>query len=385
MLSILYAEIENAFRDEVRAFVEREVAPHAERIEETAEYPRELLRTVGQAGYMGAMISEEYGGMGKGLVCETIIAEEVSAVCPSLDISRGVTSVYFAPPVLKFGNDDQRRAYLPPIVSGQKIGAIGITEPEVGSDVARMKTRAERDGDHYVITGEKRFITNGSQADYILLFAITDPDVKARKGMSTFIFDTTTPGFSVVRDYDLMGMRGLCVSHLKFEGARIPASALLGQENGGFKILMDELDTERTSLAAGAVGQSRAAFEEAVKHSVEREQFGRPIRNFEGVSFKLADAATKIDAARLLTLQAARRIDAGLPATRQGAMAKLFACDAAQEITYDAVQITGGDGYTKQNRTEQFSRDARLMSIGGGTAEIMQYIIQREIYSERGH
>ncbi len=385
MLSILYTETENAFRDEVRAFVEREVAPHAERIEETAEYPRELLRTVGQAGYMGAMISEEYGGTGRGLVCETIIAEEVSAVCPSLDISRGVTSVYFAPPVLKFGNDDQRRAYLPPIVSGQKIGAIGITEPEVGSDVARMKTRAERDGDHYVITGEKRFITNGSQADYILLFAITDPDVKARKGMSTFIFDTTAPGFSVVRDYDLMGMRGLCVSHLKFEGARIPASALLGQENGGFKILMDELDTERTSLAAGAVGQSRAAFEEAVKHSVDREQFGRPIRNFEGVSFKLADAATKIDAARLLTLQAARRIDAGLPATRQGAMAKLFACDAAQEITYDAVQITGGDGYTKQNRTEQFSRDARLMSIGGGTAEIMQYIIQREIYSERGY
>lgn len=384
MLSILYTEAENAFRDEVRSFVEREIAPHAERIEETADYPRELLRTIGQAGYMGAMISGEYGGTGKGLVAETITAEEVAALCPSLDIARGVTSVYFAPPVLKFGNDEQRRAYLPPIVSGEKIGAIGITEPEVGSDAARMKTRAACDGDHYVIDGEKRFITNGSQADYILLFAITDPDVKAHKGMSTFIFDTTTPGFSVVKDYDLMGMRGLRVSHLKFEGARIPASMLLGEENAGFKILMDELDTERTSLAAGAVGQSRTAFEEAVAHSTEREQFGRPIRNFEGVSFKLADMATKIDAARLLTLQAARRIEAGLPASRQAAMAKLFACDAAQEITYNAVQITGGDGYTKQNRTEQFCRDARLMSIGGGTAEIMQYIIQREIYRERG-
>jgi alkylation response protein AidB-like acyl-CoA dehydrogenase len=384
MLSILYTEAENTFRDEVRSFVEREIAPHAARIEETAEYPRELLRTIGQAGYMGAMISEEYGGTGKGLVAETIIAEEVSAVCPSLDVSRGVTSVYFAPPVLKFGNDEQRRGFLPPIVSGEKIGAIGITEPSVGSDTAGMKTRAVKDGDSYVIDGEKRFITNGSQADYILLFAITDPDVKAHKGMSTFIFDATTPGFSVVKDYDLMGMRGLRVSHLKFEAARIPASMLLGEEDAGFRILMDELDTERTSLAAGAVGQSRTAFEEAVLHSVEREQFGRPIRNFEGISFKLADMATKIDAARLLTLQAARRIDAGLPATRQGAMAKLFACDAAQEITYDAVQITGGDGYTKQNRTEQFSRDARLMSIGGGTAEIMQYIIQREIYRERG-
>jgi alkylation response protein AidB-like acyl-CoA dehydrogenase len=385
MLSTLYTDAENAFRDEVRAFVEREITPHAARIEETAEYPRDLLRTLGRAGYMGAMITGEFGGTGKGLVAETIIAEEVAAVCPALDVARGVTSVYFAPPVLKFGNEDQKRAYLPPIVSGEKIGAIGITEPEVGSDAARMKTRAVRDGDRYVINGEKRFITNGSQADYILLFAITDPEVKAHKGMSTFIFDTATPGFSVVRDYDLMGMRGLRVSHLKFEDARIPASSLLGDENGGFRILMDELDTERTSLAAGAVGQSRAAYEEAVKHSVEREQFGRQIRNFEGVSFKLADMATKLDAARLLTLQAARTIDAGHPASRQAAMAKLFACDAAQEITYDAVQITGGDGYTKQNRTEQFSRDARLMSIGGGTAEIMQYIIQREIYRERGY
>ena len=385
MLSILYTDAENAFRDEVRAFVEREITPHAAAIEETAEYPRELLRTVGQAGYMGAMISEEYGGTGKGLVAETIIAEEVAAVCPALDIARGVTSVYFAPPVLKFGNDEQKRELLPPIVVGETIGAIGITEPAVGSDAARMKTRAVRDGDYYVIDGEKRFITNGSQADHILLFAITNPEVKAHKGMSTFIFDTTTPGFSVVKDYDLMGMRGLRVSHLKFEGARIPASMLLGEENGGFKILMDELDTERTSLAAGAVGQARAPFEEAVRHSVEREQFGRPIRGFEGVSFKLADMATKIDAARLLTLQAARRIDAGLPATRQAAMAKLFACDAAQEVTYDAIQITGGDGYTKQNRTEQFARDTRLMPIGGGTAEIMKYIIQREIYRERGH
>jgi alkylation response protein AidB-like acyl-CoA dehydrogenase len=385
MLSILYTDAENAFRDEVRAFVEREVAPHAETIEETAEYPRELLRTLGQAGHMGAMISEEYGGTGKGLVAETIIAEEVAAVCPALDIARGVTSVYFAPPVLKFGNDEQKREFLPPIVLGETIGAIGITEPLVGSDAARMKTRAVKDGDHYIIDGEKRFITNGSQADHILLFAITDPDVKAHHGMSTFIFDTTTPGFSVVKDYDLMGLRGLRVSHLKFEGARIPASMLLGEENHGFKILMDELDTERTSLAAGAVGQARTPFEEAVLHSVERQQFGRPIRNFEGVSFKLAEMATKIDAARLLTLQAARRIDAGLPATRQAAMAKLFACDAAQEVTYDAIQITGGDGYTKQNRTEQFARDTRLMPIGGGTAEIMKYIIQREIYKERGH
>ncbi len=384
MLSILYTEEENAFREEVRAFVEREVVPEADRIEETAEYPRELLRKVGHAGYMGAMISEDYGGTGKGMVAETIIAEEISAVCPALDVARGVTSVYFAPPVFKFGSEELKRKYLPAIVSGEKIGAIGITEPDVGSDAARMKTSAVRDGDDYVISGEKRFITNGSVADFILAFAVTDPSVGPRKGMSTFVVETDTPGFSVVKDYDLMGLRGLRVSHLKFEDVRVPAANLVGAENEGFRILMDELDTERTSLAAGAVGYSRAAFEIAVRHSVEREQFGRQIRSFEGVSFKLADMATKLDAARLLTLEAARRIDAGLPATRQGATAKLFATNAAQEITYNALQVTGGEGYTKLNKTEQLARDARLMTIGGGTAEIMQFIIQREVFKERG-
>jgi len=385
MLSVLYTEEENAFREEVRAFAEREIAPLAEGIEETAEYPRELLRTVGAAGYTGALLPPEYGGTGKGMVSETIIAEEVSAVCPMVDVTRGVTSVYFAPPIYKFGNDDQKQKYLPPIITGEKIGAIGITEPDVGSDTAGMKTRAVRDGDDWVIDGEKRFITNGSIADFILLFAVTDPSVKARKGMSAFIFETDAPGFSVVKDYDLMGMRGLKVSHLKFEGARIPASALVGEENKGFAILMDELDTERTSLAAGAVGYSRAAFELAVLHSTEREQFGRQIRMFEGVSFKIADMAVKIDAARLLTLQAARMIEKGLPASRQGASAKLFACNAAQEICYDAVQILGGIGYMKESKTEQLFRDARLMPIGGGTAEIMQFLIQREVYKERGY
>jgi alkylation response protein AidB-like acyl-CoA dehydrogenase len=331
------------------------------------------------------MIPKEYGGTGKGMVAETIIAEEISAVSPVVDVSRGVTSVYFAPPVRKFGSEALRQKYLRPIVTGEKIGAIGITEPDVGSDTAGMKTQAVRDGDGFVITGEKRFITNGSQADYILVFAVTDPAAGARKGMTAFVVETAWPGFSVVKDYDLMGMRGARVSHLKFEGVRVPAGHVVGELNKGFAVLMDELDTERTSLAAGAVGYSRAAFEIAVEHSVQRQQFGKEIRAFEGISFKVADMATKIDAARLLTLEAARRIDAGLPATRQGATAKLFATLAAQEICYEALQVTGGDGYTKQNRTEQLARDARLMTIGGGTAEIMKFIIQREVYRERGH
>jgi alkylation response protein AidB-like acyl-CoA dehydrogenase len=385
MLSVFYTDAENEFREEVRSFVEREVAPRADEIERTREYPRELLRKLGQAGYMGALLPKEYGGTGAGMVYETIIAEEVSAVCPALDVSRGVTSVYFVQPVHKFGTEEQRSQYLPSIVSGEKLGAIGITEPDVGSDTAGMKTRAVLEGDEYVIDGEKRFITNGSLADYICLFAVTDPSVKPRDGMSTFIFETDNPGFSVVKDYELMGMRGARVSHLKFEGARVPKSSMLGEENKGFKILMNELDTERTSLAAGAVGYSRAAFEIAVAHSVEREQFGRQIRRFEGVSFKIAEMSTKLEAARLLTLQAARMIDNGMNASRQGAAAKLFACDAAQEITYEALQVTGGIGYTSESKTEQLYRDARLMTIGGGTAEIMKFLIQREVYKERGH
>jgi alkylation response protein AidB-like acyl-CoA dehydrogenase len=363
----------------------KEIAPQADEIERTAEYPREVLRAVGHAGHMGAMISPEYGGTGKGAVHEIIIAEEISAVSPVVDVSRGVTSVYFAPPIHKFGSDELKKKYLPDIVRGDKIGAIGITEPDVGSDTAGMKTQAVKDGDDYVITGEKRFITNGSQADYILVFAITDPSVKARKGMTAFVVDTDWDGFSVVEDHDLMGMRGARVSHLKLDGIRVPATQMVGELNKGFAVLMDELDTERTSLAAGAVGYSRTAFEIAVEHSVKREQFGRQIRSFEGISFKIADMATKIDAARLLTLQAARMIDKGMKASRQGAAAKLFATNAAQEITYEALQVTGGEGYTKQNRTEQLARDARLMTIGGGTAEIMKFLIQREVYKERGY
>jgi alkylation response protein AidB-like acyl-CoA dehydrogenase len=385
MLSTLYTREENQFREAVRAFAEKEIAPLADEIERTADYPREVLRSVGRAGYMGAMIPKEYGGTGLGMVAETIIAEEISAVSPVVDVSRGVTSVYFAPPVFKFGSAELKNRYLRPIVAGEKIGAIGITEPDVGSDTAGMKTQAVKDGTDYVITGEKRYITNGSEADYILVFAITEPSAKARQGMTAFVVETAWPGFSVVKDYDLMGMRGARVSHLKFDGVRVPAGHVVGEVNKGFAVLMDELDTERTSLAAGAVGYSRAAFEIAVAHSVKRQQFGKEIRAFEGVSFKIADMAAKIDAARLLTLEAARRIDAGLPATRQGATAKLFATLSAQEITYEALQVTGGDGYTKQNRTEQLARDARLMTIGGGTAEIMRFIIQREVYKERGY
>ncbi|MBU7048361.1 MAG: acyl-CoA dehydrogenase family protein, partial [Theionarchaea archaeon] len=358
--------------------------PHARDIENNNRYPRDLIKKMGDARYLAVFHPPEYGGSGKGLSTEIIVCEELSAVSPAMDMSRMASVTLYGAPLRRFATEEQKQTYLAPVIRGEKIGAIGITEPDVGSDTAGMKTRAVKDGDEYVINGEKKFITNGSQADYICLFAITNPDVHPKDGMSSFIFPTTTKGFSVVEDHDMMGMKGARVSQLKFKDCRIPCENLVGAENNGFRVLMDELDSERTAIAAEAVGYCRHPYEEAVKWSCERIQFDKPIRYFEGVSFKVAEMATKIEAARLLVLKAARMYDRGMKITKEAAMAKIFATEASVEVANDALQIMGGTGYTRNYRVEQFLRDARLMMIGGGTAEILRFLIQREIYKERG-
>jgi alkylation response protein AidB-like acyl-CoA dehydrogenase len=384
MSDIFFTEEENAFRKELREFIDAEIAPHARDIEENNRYPRDLIRKMGEAGYLAVFHPPEYGGSGKGLSSEIIVCEELSAVSPAMDMGRMASVTLFGAPMRRFATEEQKRNYLAPVIRGEKIGAIGITEPDVGSDTAGMKTRAVKDGDEYVINGQKKFITNGSQADYICLFAITNPDVHPKDGMSAFLFPTDTKGFSVVEDHWMLGMAGARVSQLKFENCRIPAENLVGKENTGFRVLMDELDSERTAIAAEAVGYCRVPFEEAVKWSTERIQFDRPIKYFEGVSFKIAEMATVIEAARLLTLKAARMYDKGMKITKEAAMAKIFATEASFEVAHKALQVLGGNGYTKKYRTEQFLRDARLMMIGGGTAEILRFLIQREIYKEKG-
>lgn len=384
MNDIFFTEEENAFRKELREFIEAEIAPHTRDIEENNRYPRDLIKKMGDAGYLAVFHPPEYGGSGKGLSTEIIVCEELSAVNPAMDMGRMASVTLFGAPVRRFGTEEQKKKYLIPVIKGEKIGAIGITEPDVGSDTAGMKTKAVREGDEYIINGEKKFITNGSQADYICLFAITNPDVHPKNGMSGFIFPTNTRGFSVVEDHQMMGMSGARVSRLKFENCRIPAENLVGEENKGFRVLMDELDSERTAIAAEAVGYCRTPYEEAVKWSCERVQFDQPIRYFEGVSFKIAEMATKIEAARLLVLKAARMYDRGLKITKEAAMAKIFATETAVDVANNALQILGGNGYTKNYRTEQFLRDARIMMIGGGTAEILRFLIQREIYKEKG-
>lgn len=385
MTNIFFTEEENAFREELRAFIEAEVAPHAREIEENNRYPREILKKMGDAGYLAVFHSPKYGGGGKGLSTEIIVCEELSAVSPATDMSRMASVTLCGAPLRRFGTEEQKQECLVPVIKGEKVGAIAITEPKVGSDTAGMETKAVKDGDEYVITGEKKFITNGSQADYLCLFAITNPSVDPKKGMSAFIFPKTTKGFSVVEDHNLMGMKGARVSHLKFDGCRIPAENLIGKENEGFRVLMDELDSERTAIAAEAVGYCRVPYEEAVKWSVERIQFDKQIRYFEGVSFKVAEMATKIEAARLLTLKAARMYDKGMKITKEAAMAKIFATETSVEVANNALQILGGNGYTKNYQVEQFLRDARLMMIGGGTAEILRFLIQREIYLEKSY
>lgn len=381
MLGIFFTEEEKRFREEVREFARKIIAPEADKIEK-GMYPRLLLKKIGEAGYMRQLHPVEFGGTAKGVVYEMIVAEEISGVSAPTDMMRTASSTLSAIPISRFGTSEQKRKYLTPIIRGEMIGALGITEPLAGSDVAGMRTHAVRRGSEYVINGEKRFITNGADADIITLFAITNPDTVARQGMSAFIFPTDTEGFKVEKVYGLMGMHGLRVAHLKFEDCRVSCENLIGGEGMGFQILMDELDTERVSIAGEMIGIARAAYAIALNYSTEREQFGKPISSFEGVSFKIADMATLLDAAELLTLRAARLIDLGMNASKESAMAKVFSVDHAFEICNYALQILGGIGYTTEYPLERYLRDVRIGMIGGGTSEIMKFLIQREIYKE---
>ncbi|WXG45178.1 MAG: acyl-CoA dehydrogenase family protein [Candidatus Atabeyarchaeum deiterrae] len=387
MIEILFGEAENKFRKEVRRFVESELAPVSEEIERKEDFSlvREFIGKMGKKGYLGSPYPAKYGGTEKGMAFEIIVAEEVSAMNPGTDMSRAASSLFYSMPVFKFGSEEQKKKYLVPVIKGEKIGAIGITEPDVGSDTAGMKTRAKLEGKDYVINGEKRFITNGSQADFLCVFAITNLEVHPHQGMSAFLVEKGMPGFTAVKDYELLGQHGAKVSQLEFKNVKVPKENMIGKENDGFKVLMDELDRERVCIAAQALGYARTPFEAAVKYSNERAQFDKKIRSFEGVSFKIAEMATKIEAAKLLTLQAARILDKGIAATKQATMAKIYSTETAFEVASNALQILGGIGYTREYPVERMLRDSRLMMIGGGTAEVLRFLIQREVFKEFGY
>ncbi|MHA2297491.1 MAG: acyl-CoA dehydrogenase family protein [Candidatus Hodarchaeales archaeon] len=395
--SVFYTPEEQEFQKEVRKFVSDEIAPDVDNYIGNNDYPHDLMKKVGNAGYLGVFHDPAYGGLGKGAIEETIVSEEISAAFPAFDMGRAASSAFYGISINRFCTEEQKQKYLTPIIKGDKIGAICITEREVGSDVAGMKTRAWKDGDKWILDGNKRFITNGGVADYLVVFAITNPDIHPHKGMSAFIVDREWEGFELIRNHELMGMNNARVSELEFNKVEVPDENLIASEGMGFKVVMAELDFERATIAGEALGYMRVPFETALKYSNERIQFDKPIRTFEGISFKIADMITKMDAARLLTIQAARLIDqwwAKDPAsvtrkeesirTRAATESKMFATEVAFDITDMALQICGGTGYSKDLPIERFFRDARLMSIAGGTAEILRFLIQRETYKLAG-
>ncbi|MFB0561181.1 MAG: acyl-CoA dehydrogenase family protein [Candidatus Lokiarchaeia archaeon] len=383
----LYTEEENEFRMEFRKFVKDELEPVTERIEreENFELIHEILKKMGKKGYLSIAFPKEIGGGGRGLVYRTIMGEELTAISYATSVTYGGSCALYAMPIIKFGTQEQHEKFLKPIMNGEKIGAIAMTEPGAGCDVVGgMRCSAKRSEEGYVINGEKRFITNGSRADFLLLYVKTSPEAKAREGISAFIFPTDTEGYEVVKDYELMGRRGSVNSHLSFKDCWVPGDCLLGEENKGFNILMDGLDGERVFATSGYIGLARSAFEIALKYSAERTQFKRAIREFEGVSFKLAEMYASIEAARLLDLRAARMIDADRRATKEAAIAKFFTADMVIKVCNEALQILGGIGYTKEYPIERYYRDAKIGQISAGSSEIMRFLTQRELFREIG-
>ncbi len=379
----MFTNEENEFRQEIREFAKKEIDPYVEQIdrEHNVELTLKLVRKLGE-NYFPLAFPKEIGGFGKGTVYRMIFGEELSAVHYPTAVIYGCSCNLFGVPIIHFGTTEQHEKFLKPIMDGSALGALGITEPTAGSDaVGGIRTTAVRKGNNYIINGEKRFITNGSIANYILLYCITNPLVHPREGISAIVVPTDTSGFEVVKDFELMGRRGCVNSHLKFHNCEVPVENLIGNENEGVNVMLYGLDAERVFVGSQYLGISRSAYEIATKYSSMRIQFKKELRRFEGVSFKIAEMYMNIEAGRLMLLRAARMIDEKVRATKEAAAAKCLVSDNAVKIVSDALQVVGGIGYTKDFPLERYYRDVRIAQIGGGTAEILRYLIQREVYN----
>jgi butyryl-CoA dehydrogenase len=371
-------EEQRMFRRMVRDFAEKEIAPRAEEIDETDRFPDDLFRRMGELGILGLPFPEEYGGSGGEYTSMVIALEEIARVSGSMAITLDAHTSLCCEPIYLFGTEEQKRKYLVPLARGEKIGAFGLTEPQAGSDAGATRTLAVRDGDEWVINGQKNFITNGSIADVVVITAKTDPE-KGTRGISSFIVEKGTPGFQPGRDEKKMGLKGSVTSELFFEDCRIPADNLVGKENEGFKQFLVTLDAGRVAISAMAVGLAQGAYERAVAYAQERVQFGQPIVKFQAVQWMIADTATEIEAARLLVQRAAWMRERGMRFTKEAAMAKLFATDMSERACRKAIQIHGGYGYMQEYEVERMYRDQRLCAIGEGTNEIQRLVIARQV------
>lgn len=375
-MNFLLSEEHEMIRKMVRDFAKNEVEPTAAERDEEERFDMEIFRKMADLGLTGIPFPEEYGGIGSDYLAYCIAVEELSRVCASTGVTLSAHTSLASWPIYKYGSEEQKQKYLVPLAQGTSIGGYGLTEPGSGSDAGGMRTTAKLDGDHYVLNGSKIFITNGGIADIYVVFAVTDPSSK-HKGTSAFIIESGFEGFSVGKKEKKLGIRSSPTTEIIFEDCRVPVENMLGAEGEGFKIAMTTLDGGRNGIAAQAVGIAQGALDAAVGYAKERVQFGKPIAAQQGVSFKLADMATSVEASRLLTYQAAWRESENLSYGKESAMSKLFAGDTAMKVTTEAVQVFGGYGYTKDYPVERYMRDAKITQIYEGTQEIQRLVISR--------
>jgi butyryl-CoA dehydrogenase len=373
-MRIELSEEHRMLRDTVRRFAEEVVEPRAAEVDETGLFPRDIFDRAAELGLAGVTVDEEHGGAGMDSIAYCVVIEEIARVCATSAVILSVNNSLVCDPLSQFANEEQKRELLAPLAAGEKLGCFALTEPGAGSDAAALRTSARRDGDDYVLNGNKVFITNGTDADLALVFATVDP-AAGHRGITAFVVPTDLEGFSRGTHEYKLGVNGSGTTELAFDDMRVPAAYRLGEEGQGFKIAMATLDGGRIGISAQAVGIAQGAFEKALAYSQDRQQFGKSISSFQAIQFYLADMSTEIDAARLLTWKAAWAKDRGGRYTLEAAQAKLFSSEMAQRVTSRAVQIHGGYGYTREYPVERFFRDARITEIYEGTSEIQKLVI----------
>ena len=371
-------ETQIAIRDMARQFADQQLWPGAGERDRTGAFPRAELTEMGKLGFMGMLVPEAYGGLDAGIETYASVIEEVAAGDGACSTILSVHSSVCCVPIVRYGTDAQKARYLPRLASGDWIGGFALTEPQAGSDASNLKTTARRDGDHYVINGAKQFITSGKNGDLIIVFAVTEK-AAGKRGISAFIIETGWPGYEVVRIEEKLGIKSSDTCQLAFNDMRVPVENLLGAEGEGYKIALANLEGGRIGIGSQAVGMARKAMELARDYALDRKAFGSPISDFQAVSFRLAEMATEIEAARQLVMNAARMKDAGLPCLREASMAKLFASEMAERVCSAAIQIHGGYGYLADFPVERIYRDVRICQIYEGTSDIQKLVIARDL------
>lgn len=369
-------EEQELVRETAAAFAEKEIKPHAARMDREGAYPSELVRRLGEIGFMGMFVPQQFGGSGMDYVAYVLAMEAISKAWASLAVIMSVHNSLVCAPIVRFGSAAQKEKYLPSLASGEKLGCYALTEPGAGSDAGSLQTKAKPEGDEYILNGSKMFVTSGSRADLALVYALTEPAL-GKKGISAFIVETNSPGFIVGKLEDKLGLRSSDTAAITFDNCRVPRENLLGTRGEGFRIALATLDGGRIGIAAQALGIAQGCLDDSIAHAQERRQFGKAIADFQAIQWMLADMTVEIEATRLMIFRAAWMAQEDRSVTDVASMAKLLASEAANRIAYKALQIFGGYGYTKEFSVERYFRDARITTIYEGTSEIQRLVIAR--------